>query len=95
MAYYYNKEMFGAFDLLTACMRLRALRLTGRREGSSDKCPLAKGTGGEVKCRINGLTRQSSQERSIVSCCLPCHPIDSKYNSSRMDIDDKFLTHVM
>jgi len=96
MTYYYDKGVFGALALLTTRMRLRALRLAGRREDSSDRRLLAKGTGGsEVECRFNGLTRQSSQERSILNCCLPCEPIDSKYDSSRMDIGDGFLTHVM
>jgi len=81
MTYYYDKEVFRALALLTTRMRLRALRLAGRREDSSDRRLLAKGTGSEVECRFNGLTRQSSQVRSIMSCCLPCEPIDSKYDS--------------
>lgn len=92
---YYNKGLSETFALFTACVRLGALRLAGRREGFSDRRLLAKGTGSEVECRFNGLTRQSSQERSIMSRCLPCEPIDSKYDSSRMDIGDGFLTHVM
>jgi hypothetical protein len=90
MTYYYNKEVFRAFTFLTAHMRPRALRLTERREGASDRWLLAKCTGSEVECRFNGLTRQSGEERSIMSCCLPRNPIDSKYDSSWMDIGDGF-----
>ena len=51
MTYYYDKEVFRALALLTTRMRLRALRLAGGREGSSDRWLLAKGTGGsEVEC---------------------------------------------
>ena len=95
MTYYYDKEVFRALALLTTRMRLRALRLAGRREDSSDRRLLAKGMGNEVEFWFNGLTRQSGQVRSIMSCCFPCDPIDSKYDSSRMDIGDGFLTHVM
>ena len=95
MTYYYDKEVFRALALLTTRMRLRALKLAGRREDSSDRRLLAKGMGSEVECRFNGLTRQSGEERPIMSCCLPRNLIDSKYDSSRMDIGDGFLTHVM
>lgn len=95
MTYYYDKEVFRALALLTARMIFRALRLAGRREGSSDRRLLAKSTRSEVECWFNGLTRQSGEERPIMRCCLPRNPIDSKYDSSRMDIGDGFLTHVM
>ena len=95
MTYYYDEEVFRALALLTIRMRLGALRLAGRREDSSNRRLLAKGMGSEVEFWFNGLTRQSSEERPIISCCLPRNPIDSKYDSSRMDIGDGFLTHVM
>ena len=96
MTYYYDKEVFRVLALLTTRMRLRALRLAGGREGSSDRRLLAKSTGGsEVECWFNGLTRQSGEERAIMSCCLPRNSIDSNYDSSPMDIGDGFLTHVM
>jgi len=50
-----GKELCGSFALLRVRMRLGALRLPGRREDSSDKYSLTKGTGNEIECRFNDL----------------------------------------
>ena len=66
---YHSKGLFGVFTLLAAWMTLRVYRFAGWGEGSSDKWPLAKGTGSEIECRFNGLTRQTSSGVLSSSSC--------------------------
>ena len=92
---YYHTGLLGAFAPLTAQSTFRALRLPGCRECPLDKCPLAEGTGSEVECWFNGLTRPSSKEPFIVNYRFICNPIDSKYDSLRIDTTCKCLANGM
>lgn len=76
---YYNEELSGVFAILAACARRRMRRFAGRREGPANKCPLPAGMVSEAEYWFNGMTHQSSQECSMVSCCLPYDSTNSKY----------------
>ena len=72
-----------------------AKRLAGWREGSPHKYSLIDGSGIEIECRFDDLIYLSIRERSLSNRRIHSEPVDSSYDSSRINMGDGFLTHVM